>query len=319
MSTAPAPTTPPETRAASTEKAARRPGDIIFSGLSFGSALLILAILAGVAIFLLTSALPILGADPEDISGGEGFFAYVWPLVFGTVVASLIAMVVATPIAVGIALYISHYAPRKLGATIGFVVDLLAAVPSVVYGMWGWFVFAPSVVPLYRWLEDNLGFIPIFADASASGRTLMTASLVLAVMILPIITSVSREVFLQTPRLHEEAALALGATRWEMIKTAVLPFGKPGIIGGTMLGLGRALGETMAVAIILSPGIFTWNLIGPGNQTIPSEIALNFPEAFGTRLEELIAAGLVLFAITLAVNLVARWIVQRSAEFSGAN
>ena len=138
-------------------------------------------------------------------------------------------------------------------------------------------------------------------------------------MILPIITSVSREVFLQTPRLHEEAALALGATKWEMIRTAVLPFGMPGVIGGTMLGLGRALGETMAVAIILAPGIFSWNFIGAGNSTIPAEIALNFPEASGLRLSELIAAGLVLFVITLAVNLFARWIVDRRAEFSGAN
>lgn len=318
MSTA-APTSEPQAPSDGPGKAVRRPGDVIFSGLSIGSALLILAILAGVAIFLITSALPILGADPSEVTGGEGFFSYVWPLVFGTVVASLIAMVVATPVAVGIALYVSHYAPRRIGTFIGFVIDLLAAVPSVVYGMWGWFVFAPAVVPLYSWLNDNLGFIPLFGSPSSSGRTLLTASLVLAVMILPIITSVSREVFLQTPRLHEEAALALGATRWEMIKTAVLPFGKPGIIGGTMLGLGRALGETMAVAIILSPGIFTLNLIGPGNRTIPAEIALNFPEAFGLRLQELIAAGLVLFAITLAVNLIARWIVQRSAEFSGAN
>ncbi len=138
-------------------------------------------------------------------------------------------------------------------------------------------------------------------------------------MILPIITAVSREVFLQTPKLHEEAALALGATRWEMIRTAVLPFGMPGVIGGTMLGLGRALGETMAVAIILSPGGFTWNIINTGNNTVPAEIALNFPEAAGLRLSELIAAGLVLFGITLAVNLAARAIVERRSEFSGAN
>ncbi|MFX0539645.1 phosphate ABC transporter permease subunit PstC [Ornithinimicrobium sp. Y1847] len=314
------PEAPPKAESeGTTPKAVRRPGDVIFSGLSVGSALLILAILAGVAIFLITSAAPIFVADPEQVTGGNGFFSYVWPLVFGTIVASLIAMVVATPIAVGIALYVSHYAPRRIGTAIGFVIDLLAAVPSVVYGMWGMFVFAPAIVPLYRWLAENLGFIPLFGNPSSSGRTLLTASLVLAVMILPIITSVSREVFLQTPRLHEEAALALGATKWEMIKTAVLPFGKPGIIGGTMLGLGRALGETMAVAIILAPGVFTWNFIGPGNRTIPAEIALNFPEAFGLRLEELIAAGLVLFAITLAVNLVARWIVERSSEFSGAN
>ncbi|HLS44076.1 MAG TPA: phosphate ABC transporter permease subunit PstC [Ornithinicoccus sp.] len=297
----------------------RRPGDLAFSGASVGSALLILVILAGVAIFLTVEAIPAFTAEQAEVTGGSGFLGYVWPLVAGTVIASIIAMVVATPIAVGIALFISHYAPRRIGSAIGFVVDLLAAVPSVVFGMWGMQVFAVKLAPFYQWLEENLGFLPFFESGSATGRTLLTASLVLAVMILPIITSVSREVFLQTPKLHEEAALALGATRWEMIRTAVLPFGAPGVIGGTMLGLGRALGETMAVAIILSPGPFSWNLIGSGNQTIPSEIALNFPEAAGLRLSELIAAGLVLFVITLAVNLFARRIVDRRSEFSGAN
>lgn len=300
-------------------KPVRRPGDVIFSSLSLGSGVVILAILAGVAAFLLINAVPTFTADPEQITGGQGFFSYVWPLVVGTVIASLIAMCVATPVAVGIALFVSHYAERRLGTFIGFVIDLLAAVPSVVFGMWGMQVFAPMLVPLFVWLEENLGFLPFFAAASTTGRTLLTASLVLAVMILPIITSVSREVFLQTPVLHEEAALALGATKWEMIRTAVLPFGKPGVIGGTMLGLGRALGETMAVAIILSASGFTWNLIGSGNNTIPAEIANNFPEASGLRLAELIAIGLVLFVITLAVNLVARYIVEKRSEFSGAN
>ena len=300
-------------------KPRRRLGDVVFGGVSAASAFSILLILAGVAVFLIAEATPVFGADPADISGGQGFFDYVWPLVFGTLLASLIAMVVATPVAVGIALYVSHYAPKRFGTSIGFVIDLLAAVPSVVFGMWGFQVFAPKLVPLFIWLQDNLGFLPFFESASRTGRTILTASLVLAVMILPIITAVSREVFLQTPKLHEEAALALGATRWEMIRTAVLPFGMPGVIGGTMLGLGRALGETMAVAIILSPGAFTWNIINTGNNTVPAEIALNFPEAAGLRLSELIAAGLVLFGITLAVNLAARAIVERRSEFSGAN
>ena len=309
----------PERAPAAAHKAVRRPGDIFFSGASLGSALLILLILAGVALFLVMEAIPALTSPADKITGDKGFFGYVWPLVFGTVVTSLIAMVLATPVAIGIALFVSHYAPKRVAVYIGFVIDLLAAVPSVVFGMWGWQVFAPQVGPFYSWMSDKLGFLPIFESGSSTGRTLLTASIVLAVMILPIITSVSREVFLQTPRLHEEAALALGATKWEMIRTAVLPFGMPGVIGGTMLGLGRALGETMAVAIILAPGAFTWNLIGSGNKTIPSEIALNFPEASGLRLSELIAAGLVLFLITLAVNLFARWIVEKRSEFSGAN
>lgn len=300
-------------------RARRRLGDTIFKGLSISSALLILVILAGVAIFLINRAWPVFGAAPEEISGGQGFFSYVWPLVVGTVIASVIAMVLAAPVAVGIALFISHYSPKRLSAALGFVIDLLAAVPSVIYGMWGWTVLAPLMVPSFVWLSENLGFLPFFETASRTGRTLLTASIVLAVMILPIITSVSREVFLQTPRLQEEAALALGATKWEMIRTVVWPFGRPGVIGGTMLGLGRALGETMAVAIILSVGGFSWNIINAGNSTIPSEIALNFPEASGIRLAELVAAGLVLFVITFVVNVVARYIVNRRAEFSGAN
>ncbi|MGL5851760.1 MAG: phosphate ABC transporter permease subunit PstC, partial [Phycicoccus sp.] len=276
----------PETPSAESSPA-RRVGDLVFRGLATSSALSILLILAGVAIFLIAEATPILGAESGEISGGEGFLAYVGPLVFGTLVASLIAMAVATPVAVGIALFVSHYAPRRVGTVVGFVIDLLAAVPSVVFGMWGFQVFAPALVPLYEWLQQNAGFLPFFESSSATGRTILTASLVLAVMILPIITSVSREVFLQTPTLHEEAALALGATKWEMIRTAVLPFGRPGVIGGTMLGLGRALGETMAVAIILSPGPLTLNFINSGNTTVPAEIALNFPEAAGLRLSEL--------------------------------
>ena len=162
---------------------------------------------------------------------------------------------VATPLAVAIALYVTYYAPRRLAAVLGYVIDLLAAIPSVVYGFWGTAVLAPALVPFHEWAADNLGFIPFFAGpASASGRTMLTVGLVLAVMILPIISAISREVFSQAPALHREAALALGATRWEMIRMAVLPYGKSGVIGGAMLGLGRALGETMAVAIVLSGG-----------------------------------------------------------------
>lgn len=310
---------PDEAEARTDVTSPRRLGDTIFGGLSTFSALLILVILAGVAIFLVNRAWPVFGAEPEAFTGRQGFLSYVWPLVAGTVIASVIAMVLAAPVAVGIALFISHYAPKRLSTTLGFVIDLLAAIPSVIYGMWGWKVLSPLLVPPFVWFSENLGFLPFFETASRTGRTLLTASIVLAVMILPIITSVSREVFLQTPRLQEEAALALGATKWEMIKTVVWPFGKPGVIGGTMLGLGRALGETMAVALILSVGGFSWNIINTGNSTIPAEIALNFPEATGLRLAELVAAGLVLFVITFVVNLVARYIVSRRAEFSGAN
>ena len=281
---------------------------------------MILAVLFCVAIFLLVQAVPTFTADPADISGGNGFFSYIWPIVIGTVIAATIALVLATPVGIGVALFISHFAPRRLAQSFGYLIDLLAAIPSVVYGAWGYAVLAPQLAVAYEWLAANLGWIPIFeGPASNTGRTILTASIVLAVMVLPIITSLSREIFLQTPKLHEEASLALGATRWEMIKMAVLPFARPGIISAAMLGLGRALGETMAVALVLSGGALNASLIQTGNQTIAAEIALNFPEAFGLRLSELIAAGLVLFVITLAVNMIARWIISRHKEFSGAN
>jgi phosphate transport system permease protein len=229
---------------------------------------------------------------------------------------------VATPLAVAIALFIGYYAPRRMAQGLGYLVDLLAAIPSIVYGFWGIFWLAPKLVPFYEWLERTLGFIPLFAGpASTTGRTMLTAGLVLAVMILPIVSAISREVFLQVPSLHREAALALGATRWEMIRMAVLPYGRSGVIGGSMLGLGRALGETMAVAIVLSvSGGITFNLISSGNpSTIAANIALEFPESSGIDINTLIASGLALFVITLAVNMLARAIVNRRADFSGAN
>ncbi len=301
-------------------RGAGQSGDKIFSGATLAAGCLILAVLFSVAVFLLVQALPVASADPAEITGGAGFSTYIFPIVIGTVVAAAIALLIATPLGIGVALFISHYAPRRLAQGFGYIIDLLAAIPSVVYGAWGYAVLAPELAKGYAWLAENLGWLPIFeGPASQTGRTMLTAGIVLAVMVLPIITSLSREIFLQTPNLHEEAALAMGATRWEMIRMAVLPFARPGIISAAMLGLGRALGETMAVALVLSGGALTASLIASGNQTIAAEIALNFPEAFGLRLSELIAAGLVLFVITLAVNMVARWIITRHKEFSGAN
>ncbi len=305
-----------------TAPAVRRIGDRVFAGSARGAGILLLVILAGVAAFLVIQALPALTAPAEEIPGGEGVTAYIAPLLFGTVVAAVIALLVATPLAVAIALFLTNYAPRRLAQGLGYVVDLLAAIPSIVYGFWGIFWLAPKLVPFYRWAEEDLGFIPLFAGpASATGRTMLTAGLVLAVMILPIISALAREVFSQAPALHREAALALGATRWEMIRLAVLPYGRSGVVGGAMLGLGRARGETLAVARILSAsrGI-THNLIGSDNpSTIAANIALQFPESSGLDVNTLIASGLALFVITFVVNVLARAIVNRRADFSGAN
>jgi len=306
-------------------RAPRRPADRIFSGSTVVAGGLILAILAAVALFLIVQSIPALTADPADISLSgfpDSFWQYVGPLAFGTVYAAALALLMALPVAVGIALFISHYAPRRLAQSLGYVIDLLAAVPSVVFGLWGSIVLAPAIQPFYSWLVDTFGWVPLFAGpVSGTGRTLLTASVVLAVMILPIITALSREVFLQTPTLHEEAALALGATRWEMVRMAVLPFGRSGLISASMLGLGRALGETMAVLMILSPGfLYSFHLLKPGqHQSIAANIASKFPEASGLSVNALIATGLALFVITLAVNMLARWIISRRSEFSGAN
>ncbi len=297
-------------------------GDRVFVNLARGAGVLILVVLAGVAVFLIAEAVPALLAPADELPGGQTLIAYIAPLVFGTILSSAIALVVATPLGVGVALFISHYAPRRIAQPLAYLVDLLAAVPSIVYGLWGAAVLGPASVGLATWLNEWFGWLPFFAGpVSATGRTMLVAGLVLAVMILPIITAVSREVFRQTPKLHEEAALALGATRWEMIRMAVLPFGRSGVISGAMLGLGRALGETMAVAIVLSvSGGVTLNLISSGNpSTIAANIALQFPESSGLAVNTLIASGLVLFVITLLVNAAARAIVNRRREFSGAN
>ncbi len=312
------------TTATASPRAKLRPADRIFSTATLVAGSLILLALAAVAIFLVAQSVPALVADPADLKGSpSSFWAYVLPLAFGSVWAAFLALLMALPISFGIALFISHYAPRRVAQGLGYIIDLLAAVPSVVFGLWGIKVLAPAVTPLYGWLVDNAGWFPLFAPpVSGTGRTILTVAIVLAVMIIPIITAVSREVFLQTPRLHEEAALALGATRWEMIQMAVIPFGRPGMISAAMLGLGRALGETMVVAMVLSPspGLITFVLTGSQNSsTIAGNIALNFPEAHGVDVNALIATGLILFAITLVINSIARVVINRRKAFSGAN
>ncbi|WP_374204882.1 phosphate ABC transporter permease subunit PstC [Actinotalea sp. C106] len=301
----------------------------LFSATATGAGALILVTLAAVAVFLVVRAWPAMTTPAEELADaiswipeGTTLLGYVGPLVFGTLLAAVLALALAVPVATGIALFISHYAPRRLASPLGYVVDLLAAIPSVIYGLWGGLWLAPRLLPAWQWLADNLGFIPLFREpASTPPRVIMTVGVVLAVMILPIITAVAREVFLQTPRLHEEAALALGATRWEMVRMAVIPFGRSGLISAAMLGLGRALGETMAVFMILSPGFtYSFELLQAGqHQTIAANIANQFAEANPLGVSALIATGLALFVITLAVNTAARWVVARRKDFSGAN
>jgi phosphate transport system permease protein len=322
--TAPPPTAPPEK-----PQTVTRPGDRVFSGLSRGSGILLLVVMAAIAVFLAVRAVHAISGDHANFFTTFEWNAALTPpkfgvavLAYGTAVSSVIAMVIAVPIAVGIALFITHYAPRSIGGAIAYVIDLLAAVPSIIYGLWGALFLVPHMHGFNLWLNHYLGWTVIFrmSDVDAPARSLFTVGVLLAIMILPIITNVSREVIRQVPRMHEEAALALGATRWEVIRMSVLPFARSGIISASMLGLGRALGETMAVATVLSASpVLSAHLLDPAGGTFSQNIVAKFGEATDFGRDALIASGLVLFVITLLVNGAARLIIARRKEYSGAN
>ncbi len=313
---------------------ARPSGDIqdkIFRGVVLASGYLLLCLLAAIAIFLVLKAVPALNKNlanfftykqwnPDGtITAKNGLDEIPHPefgiaaLAFGTVFISLIAMVMAVPVAIGVALFIAYYAPRRLAQVFGYIVDLLAAIPSVVYGLWGLFFLVPRLIPLSEWLTKYFGWIPILGTEGGFGKSIFAAGLVLAVMVLPIIAAISREVFLQVPQTQREAALAMGATRWEMIRMSVLPFSKSGIASATVLGFGRALGETIAVALVLSSNFeIVWKIFTPGGNTIAANIANQYGDAGKIGLGALIASGLVLFIITLVVNFGARAISKRA-------
>ncbi|MEV0844942.1 phosphate ABC transporter permease subunit PstC [Streptomyces sp. NPDC049954] len=322
---APPPTPTPEQRRQA--RGATRPGDRIFLALSRGSGILLLVVMAAIAVFLAYRSSLILSKND-----GNFFTSFEWTpelnppvfgiavLAFGTVVSSVIAMALAVPVSVGIALFLTHYAPRRVRGPISYVIDLLAAVPSIIYGLWGVLVLVPHLNGLFGWLDRFFGWTGIFSWQGGAPRSLFSVGILLAIMIVPIITNVSREVFRQVPQAHEEAALALGATRWEVVRTAVLPFGRSGVISASMLGLGRALGETMAVATVLSPTFdIQASLLEPGGGTFAQNIASKFSEASEQGRDALIASGLVLFVITLLVNGAARAIIARRKDYSGAD
>ncbi|GHD99869.1 phosphate ABC transporter permease subunit PstC [Streptomyces alanosinicus] len=321
---------PPTPAAVGKHGAARtksRPGDRVFLGLSRGSGILLLVIMAAIAVFLTYRASLAISKDHGNFLTTFEWNTNLIPptfgiavLAFGTVVSSVIAMALAVPVAVAIALFLTHYAPRRLSGPVAYVIDLLAAVPSIVYGLWGALILVPHMNGLFGWLNHYFGWTGIFSWDGGAPRSMLTVGILLAIMILPIITNVSREVFRQVPQMHEEAALALGATRWEVIRMAVLPFGRSGVISASMLGLGRALGETMAVATVLSPDFdIHASLLNPGGGTFAQNIASKFGEATQDGRDALIASGLILFVITLLVNGAARAIIARRKEYSGAN
>jgi phosphate transport system permease protein len=299
-----------------------RPGDRVFRGVSIAAGAVVLAIMAAIAIFLVYKAVPALRANTVNFLTFTKWFPDESPSQFGiaamlfhTLVTGLLAMIMALPVALGIALFINYYAPRRISAGLGYLVDLLAAVPSVIYGLWGFFFLTVQMSGLVEWLDRWFGWTVIFnyrPDSRPNNLSDFAAGVVLAIMILPIISSISREVFRQVPRDQVEAALALGATRWEMIRTAVLPFGRAGVVSASILGLGRALGETLAVTIVLSNAYdVNVHITENGGVTFASNIALKFGEARDIGNGALIAAGLCLFVITLAVNFSAQVIIRR--------
>jgi len=238
------------------------------------------------------------------------------PLVVGTLITSALALLIGVPIAVATALYANELCPVRLRTALTILVELLAAVPSVVYGLWGIFFLAPKLQPVEQWVSDRLSFVPFIGGGAVTIPNYFVAGLILAIMILPIVSAISREVMATVPADHKEAALGLGATRWEMIRTAVLPYCRAGIVGGAMLGLGRAIGETIAVTIVIgdAPQLGS-HLFGQG-YSLAAVIANEFGEAQGLHRSALFAAGLVLFVLTLLVNGLARVLVRRASRTS---
>ena len=235
------------------------------------------------------------------------------PLVVGTIVSSAIALVIGVPVAVATALYITELCPQRIKQPLTILVELLAAVPSVVYGLWGVFVLIPKLKPAEQWFSDTFAFLP-FVGGPVAGPNCFIAGLILAIMILPIVSAISREVMATVPSEHKEAALALGATRWEMIRMAVLPYARSGIVGGSMLGLGRAIGETIVATLVIGNAAEIPKQIFDQGYTLAAVIANEFGEAASTPTHRaaLIAAGLLLFVLTLVINGFARYFVVRS-------
>jgi phosphate transport system permease protein len=299
----------------------RHGADSAFRLLTSGAGLIVVGIVVAVGVFLLAQAVPSLTHDGAsfltsrewDVSNPTSLRFGIAQLLWVTVIASTVAMLLAVPVAIGVALYLTMYAPKRLAKPASNLVDLLAAVPSIVFGLWGARVLMIFLRPLQDFLSSAFSWLPLFKPTAVQSGTIFLAGVVLAIMILPIVTALSREVFAQTPKDHMEAALALGATRWEMIRIAVLPFGRPGVVSAAMLGLGRALGETIAVTIILSTttGAFSWSLFS-GGETFASKIA-NAAAEFDSpaKTGAYISAGLVLFVLTFVVNAVARLVIGK--------
>ena len=295
--------------------------------LRYGLGALAIVLVALIAFFFVR-----LAGEAAPAFEREGIFGFVFkndwnpskdsfgalPLLIGTLITSGIALIIGVPVAVATALYATELAPRRIRSTLTIVVELLAAVPSVVYGLWGIFFLAPHFKGVEQWIADTFSFVPFVGGGAVTIPNYFVAGLVLAIMILPIVSAISRESMSAVPEDQKEAALALGATRWEMIRLSVLPFSRTGIVGGAMLGLGRAIGEAIAVAILIgnSP-LLGKHLFGQG-YTLAASIANEFGEAQGLHRSALFASGVVLFVLTFGIYAVARAMVARASRVPGA-
>jgi len=309
--------------------------DRIFAYVARSTGATVLLITGGIGLFLALQSVPTLkhygfSFFTETQWSPESDVLGIGAVLIGTFSVAMVALVVAFPLALATALYISELAPARLKSTLVALVDLMAAVPSIVYGLWGFFLLQPHASEVALFLQKNFGWLPFFQvgadpDAAVWDRSRYTASafcagLAVAMMVLPMACAVMRQVFSQTPVGEKEAALALGSTRWGMIRSVVIPFGRGGIIGGTMLGLGRALGETIAVLLIISPAFEVKpRVLEIGTSTISALIAGRFGEASDSQLSALLTAGFVLFVITLIINTLAAVVVQRSRSGAGTD
>src|SRR3954468_21864802 len=298
-----------------------RRADPLFRSVLMALAGLILALIAFFFVFLISKAQPALNHQgvfsflfTNDWNPSKAIYG-AWPLVAGTLVTAAIALLLGVPVAVATALFITELAPHRVRGPLVVLVELLAAVPSVVYGLWGIFVLIPKLKPAEQWFSDTFAFLP-FVGGNVAGPNYFIAGLILAIMILPIVSAISREVMSTVPPDLKEASLALGATRWEMIRMAVLPYARSGITGAAMLGLGRAIGETIAVTLVIGNSPTIGKQIFDQGYTLAAVIANEFGEAANDKVHAgaLFAAGLVLFILTLLINALARGLVRRAEK-----
>lgn len=302
--------------------------DLIFRGILRGAGIAVLVMTGAILVFLVLQALPAIRAEglrlltTSSLVYGSAQFG-VAALLPDSFLIALIALVIALPAGLATAIYISEYAPTALQRPLIAIIDLLAAIPSIVFALWGFLFLMPRILGTDGWLATHLGWIPIFHftlqdSAQNFVGSSFIAGLVVAMMVMPIIISLSRQVFSQAPQGEREAAYALGATRWGMVRTVVLPFGRAGVIGASMLGMGRALGETVAVSLILVPNTgFDFHILESGGNSITDEIATHVTDFGSNGIPYLFAAGIVLFAMTLVINSLAAIVINRSR--SGAS